>query len=82
MKSAETIIGIPSPNEYTNNNDIPFNTVPETDAIIIADPKKAPTHGVKFIENITPKMKAENTPVIFLLFFPLPLKIRIFINSK
>ena len=81
IKIADIINGKPNPMEYVKSNNIPLKTVPEVEAIISADPKNAPTHGVKFIENTIPNRKAEN---IFFIFCPLliPLKIEIFIIPK
>ena len=73
MSNVDKTIGIPSPREYSNNNIVPFNMVPDTDAIIKAEPRKAPTHGVKLIEKIIPNKNAEKNPVIFVAFLLLDL---------
>ena len=55
ISSVDKIIGMPNPSEYSKSKIVPFNIVPETDASINAEPKNAPTQGVKFIEKIMPK---------------------------
>lgn len=82
IKNADIIIGIPNPREYTKSNEAPFNILPEVEAIINAEPKKAPTHGVKFIEKTIPNKNAENNPVILVFCLAPLLKSFIFINSK
>lgn len=82
IKIAEITMGIPNPNEYTKSNETPFKTVPETEAIIKADPKKAPIHGVKLIENITPNTNAEKIPTTFCFLALVPWNIFRFMNSR
>ena len=64
---AEITNGIPNPKEYAKSKNIPCSAVSDTDAIIKAEPKKAPIQGVKFIEKIIPNKKAEN--ISFILCF-------------
>lgn len=73
---------MPNPSEYSKSKRVPFNIVPETDAIINAEPKNAPTQGVKFIEKIIPKRNAEKIPFIFEAFLLLFLNSFIWIRSK
>lgn len=71
-RTADTRKGIPRPNEYDKSRNNPLTIVPDVEAIISAEPRKAPIHGVKLIEYITPNKKAENMLSAFLPpFIPL-----------
>ena len=50
MSIAEIKNGIPSPREYASKRKSPFMAPPLVDASIRADPKKAPTQGVRLME--------------------------------
>ena len=60
------IKGIAKPKEYINNKLAPLRTLPVVLAIIKADERNAPTHGVHERENIIPN-KTEVMNVKFLL---------------
>ena len=71
INNALMINGIPSPIEYANSNKIPCSDDPLPDAIMSADPKNAPTHGVQPIENTTPNRKVEIKPFCVTVLFSL-----------
>lgn len=48
--TAENINGMPNPREYVSNNVAPFKAPPALEASISAEPRKAPTQGVKLME--------------------------------
>ena len=50
IRIAENKNGIPKPKEYASSNKAPFIAPPVEEASINAEPRKAPTQGVRLTE--------------------------------